>query len=269
VQPAANDIAVRTRALNRLHGLVRAGLAEAGLDNATFEKYRWTATVALESMPTAALSRAAAGIIAFRFAKSVKDIGEMALTDLHDHLTDETNGTLQKMADQEIASAKKSGNDAWAAQISSSMRTHPGRAWIAREIVAKFRRQVEENEPVGNYTNVIRTVYLDGNEDGVEPRHADFVRASTYSHEICHGVDGPGMELSSHPNWLLAWKKEIGEVGDEIRLSDYGQTKPEEGFAEFGRTAYILHKDGRAAMAERFPLCAKFFKDRGLWPEGQ
>jgi hypothetical protein len=88
------------------------------------------------------------------------------------------------------------------------------------------------------------------------------------SHELGHAIDGPYLAMSSSKEWREAYSKEL--AGGQ--LTKYGATSINEGFAEFAGRVYGQQDratGGRVtekSVAEKFPLCAQFFKDNGLWP---
>ena len=90
-----------------------------------------------------------------------------------------------------------------------------------------------------------------------------------YAHEFSHAVDGagpvqPGMpkgesgkQLSTQPEWMDAWKTEIG--GDESYLSNYAKESPQEGFAEFGRLVLMAPE-----KAKTYKMAYAFWQKLGI-----
>ncbi len=89
----------------------------------------------------------------------------------------------------------------------------------------------------------------------------------TYAHEMAHAIDGPGFEHSHSPEWVAAWKEEIGDTapaaGQSPKLSKYATSVSHEGWAEFGRLVYGTGTD-HAKIAKAFPKCAAYWKKIGV-----
>ncbi len=89
----------------------------------------------------------------------------------------------------------------------------------------------------------------------------------TYAHEMAHAVDGPKFEHSHSPEWVAAWKEEIGDVapapGQAPKLSKYATSVSHEGWAEFGRLVYGTSTD-HAKIAAKFPKCFAYWKKIGV-----
>ncbi len=83
-----------------------------------------------------------------------------------------------------------------------------------------------------------------------------------YAHEFTHAIDGPKHELSESADWQAAFKAEIAGGA----LNRYAAKKPAEGLAEFGRLLYAGDHD-IAEVKQRFPLCHRFFADKGFFAE--
>ncbi len=88
------------------------------------------------------------------------------------------------------------------------------------------------------------------------------------AHEMGHVVDGkPGKRFSKEADWIAAFKSEIDVKHGEVpALSEYAQTMPSEGFAEFNR---LVHESDvpHSTIVREFPTASAFFKAKGLWPE--
>lgn len=98
---------------------------------------------------------------------------------------------------------------------------------------------------------------------------------NVYAHELWHAVDSDregqrDMVYSGTQEWIDAGNKEIvkwdyekDSHGDNMPvrpLTDYATTRPDEGFAEYGR----LVINDPATAQKKFPLCWAFFKNNGL-----
>jgi hypothetical protein len=265
VQSATDDIAVRTQSLNRLHALVREGLAAAGLDDPTFQKYRATTSAVFDRMSDGALRLAAGSVQGVRFFRTTAEINEAATRDFTEMVHAEDGVVLRNVADVNIQRHRENGDTFLASEIERTMGTPQGRRYLAGKAVESIRKNVVR-ESAGCYIKESGYVYIDGDDESIPGADRNVVRAHIYSHELFHGVDGLKKSLSDHPDWVAAWSKEIGKKGDPVRLGDYAQESASEGFAEFG-AAVTLYAGPNGSLAGRFPLCAKFFKDHGLWSE--
>lgn len=139
------------------------------------------------------------------------------------------------------------------------------------DLAQKFKTRRPDATFGGAYTHVPGKeargkLFLDGGEDtGQEfddkPEYKYHNKLghckSVYSHEFGHVIDGPDLEISRSKEWQAAWKKEIVEGKS---LSQYAESKSQEGFAEFHR---LLFQDKKAA-AEKFPMCYAVWKKWGL-----
>lgn len=111
----------------------------------------------------------------------------------------------------------------------------------------------------------VGTLYLDG-QTGIYADGDEDVR-QVYAHEFAHAVDWirdpsgktiKGEPISDTDEWLGAFRSEIDT--DDRALSSYAQTSPAEGFAEFGRLAWLSPEKAR----ESFPKCWAVWETHGL-----
>lgn len=116
----------------------------------------------------------------------------------------------------------------------------------ARDAIASGR------EVGGAWKGRSGTLMLDG---GTKRKSA----AEIYAHEFMHAVDGMyKQELTLDPEWTAAFESE-GSV------SNYGNTSPQESFAEFGRLMYALNIP-TAKLQAKFPKAMAFMQKHGLLP---
>ena len=112
----------------------------------------------------------------------------------------------------------------------------------------------------------IGKLHLDGGAETGE--NAPSVR-ELYAHEFAHAVDGErsvetingvthegSKFISDSEPWKSAWESEIKGGA----LSDYATTRPDEGFAEFGRLAWQTPRQAR----DEFPRTAHSLRGRGI-----
>lgn len=129
-------------------------------------------------------------------------------------------------------------------------------------------------------------LHLDGDYLGVndEPgRHGEkggVLAHEVYAHELTHVIDGKmgvaGGRLSQSDEWKRIWQEEIAvegadsllTSGSEPPLTAYAMSKPEEGFAEFGRLLYGSDVPSKQIRVE-FPQAYGYFASRGLAPQDE
>ncbi len=99
------------------------------------------------------------------------------------------------------------------------------------------------------------TLHTNGRGDGrLFGRPASF--EEIHAHELAHGIDGTGHEISESEPWKKAWKAERD-------FFTHGKTSEAEGFAEF---CQMLLGQGitRKQMKEAMPKCLKVWEANGL-----
>lgn len=101
-------------------------------------------------------------------------------------------------------------------------------------------------------------LHLDGGGDlfGIETPVSEF-----YAHEITHSIDGVSREISSSPEWIAAWEKEI--VGNEL-LGRKAKASPSEGFAALGQQLFGSQTMSRGDIRDVFPECVKVWERNSL-----
>lgn len=146
------------------------------------------------------------------------------------------------------------------------------------EIESKF---VEENKDRlgGCKVHGARQIFMDGGMSG-ESKWKDSEEYAIgtggdhlhgiYTHELAHSIDGEGegWDKTGYLSETAEWQDAFGEELAGEQLTQYGATKPIEGFAEFVRVMYA----GRVKpdeLEQRFPKCAAFMKEQELWPTNQ
>lgn len=80
-----------------------------------------------------------------------------------------------------------------------------------------------------------------------------------YAHEYAHTIDGPRFEISRSSEWKIVFDEEF--KGGQF--NNYAAIKPEEAFAEIGRSI-ILDKTGHPSLKAAFPKAFAFWVDQGL-----
>jgi hypothetical protein len=147
-----------------------------------------------------------------------------------------------------------------------------------------FREQVERGiiPAAGAFDAATGSVHLDGDAGaetamagayagpgGVLPTH------HVHAHELAHALDGQRLDEtgtrlvgghSDSDGWRAAYAAEIDRDGNP--LTDYARAMPAEGFAEFGRLLYSGDHD-LAEIEQKFPQASAYWKQAGLWPEGE
>lgn len=116
-------------------------------------------------------------------------------------------------------------------------------------------------KPGAVYIPKQKELHLDG---GLSDKYQSH---EVYAHALAHAIDGPDHEVSSSPQWQVAWQREIQtRTGQKPKLNQYAGTNASEGFAEFCRYVYGQGKS-RAEMSVQFPLATAVMKQHGLFPE--
>jgi hypothetical protein len=212
--------------------LVTALNAAEGLTDAQREHYGQSMARVVRTMPKGALDRVSANLDGINFHGSVKDI---------------PNAMIEQLADQ------------------------PGLDDVQRVALRRQYSYLKDRNIGGVYMNGFQHIHVDGDgprADASGRRGSGFALAhGIYAHELTHAIDGPGHELSASPEWREAFAAEISHAESaEPPLTQYAGTKPQEGFAEFGRLVYgsdVPH----AQIAREFPKATAVFQARGLWPD--
>lgn len=97
----------------------------------------------------------------------------------------------------------------------------------------------------------------------VGPGGPNVDQQETLAHEIGHAIDQSDdrkhFQLSGDPEFVQAWKSEMGRG----QLSNYARTDEVEGFAEACRLAFGT-EGGMETFRSQFPLCYAYFKRTGL-----
>ena len=101
-------------------------------------------------------------------------------------------------------------------------------------------------------------LHLDGGGTGTG--NAAKLTHEVYAHEFAHAIDGKDFALSSSPAWQEAFKAELADG----RLTEYGGSKPSEGFAEFGRAVLSPDRFPPAKVKAAFPKCWAVWHGAGL-----